>query len=325
MKYTKQHLSLEQQAELLLSRGLVADKQKLMECLSNIGYYRLSAYWHPYRVRRDGIIQDEIVPGTTLEQVWLHYRFDRNLRLCLLDAIERIEIALRSRLAYHHTENASPFDYARSSYFPHWKDYDKKLARLGRPAGNKLNAIDFVEHFFNKYGDCHSIMPLWMAMGVTELGFVVHFFEHSEKSVRSRISHEWGLKNKTLLSWLKAINALRNECAHHARVWNRTFRVVPAIPSFTENKLWSCSYSVELGRWIRNVSPSPDQETLFFSSSRTAALIFVCRCIMRHVAPASKWHCRMQELIDSFAAQGVDMTKMGLPPHWKSHPLWRED
>lgn len=79
MKYTKQHLSLEQQAELLLSRGLVADKQKLMECLSNIGYYRLSAYWHPYRVRRDGIIQDEIVPGTTLEQVWLHYRFDRNL------------------------------------------------------------------------------------------------------------------------------------------------------------------------------------------------------------------------------------------------------
>ncbi len=71
MKYSKPHLSLEQQAALLISRGLVADKQKLMECLANVGYYRLSAYWHPYRVRVNGVIQDEILPGTTLDQVWL--------------------------------------------------------------------------------------------------------------------------------------------------------------------------------------------------------------------------------------------------------------
>ena len=323
MKYTKQHLSLEQQADLLLSRGLSADRHELIECLANVGYYRLSAYWHPYRVRRDGVIQDEIIPGTTLEQVWLHYRFDRNLRLCLLDAIERIEIALRSRLAYFHTQDASPFDYASSTYFPYWKDYDKKLSRLSRPTGNTLNAIEFVEHFFEKYGDSHSHLPLWMAMGVTELGFVVHFFEHSEKSVRSQISREWGLKNKTLLSWLKAINTLRNECAHHARVWNRRFRVVPAIPAFGENKFWSFTYSDEHGCWIRNVAPRPDQETLAFSGSTSAALVFVCRHIMRYVAPHSKWHLRMEKLLDDFSQAGVDLSKMGLPKHWKTHPLWR--
>ena len=323
MKYTKQHLSLEQQADLLLSRGMRADRQELMECLSNVGYYRLSAYWHPYRARKNGIIQDEFIPGTSLEQVWLHYRFDRNLRLCLLDAIERIEIALRSRLAYHHTENHSPFDYACAKYFPYWKDYEKKLTRLGRPTGNTLNAIDFVEHFFNKYGDSHCFLPLWMAMGVTELGFVVHFFEHSEKALRSQISREWGLKNKTLLSWLKAINALRNECAHHARVWNRNFRTIPAIPSPTENKFWSYSYSEQLGRWIRPITPAPDDETLCRSASRAAAMIFVCRHLMRHVAPHSSWAHRMEDLIDSFAAAGVDMDKMALPRHWKTHPLWR--
>lgn len=53
MKYAKQHLSLEQQADLLLSRGLSADRHELIECLANVGYYRLSAYWHPYRVRRE--------------------------------------------------------------------------------------------------------------------------------------------------------------------------------------------------------------------------------------------------------------------------------
>ena len=37
----------------------------------------------------------KFVPGTTLEQVWEHYLFDRQLRLLFMDAIERIEISLR--------------------------------------------------------------------------------------------------------------------------------------------------------------------------------------------------------------------------------------
>lgn len=44
---------------------------------------------------------------------------------------------------------------------------------------------------------------------------------------------------------------------------------------------------------------------------------------MRYVAPHSKWHLRMEKLLDDFSQAGVDLSKMGLPEHWKSHPLWR--
>lgn len=53
MRYEKQHLSFEQQADRLLGRGLMAERKELILRLSHVGYYRLSAYAHPYRRRTE--------------------------------------------------------------------------------------------------------------------------------------------------------------------------------------------------------------------------------------------------------------------------------
>lgn len=45
MKYTKPPLTFEQQADLLLGRGLSADRPTLLARLQAVSYYRLSAYW----------------------------------------------------------------------------------------------------------------------------------------------------------------------------------------------------------------------------------------------------------------------------------------
>ena len=48
--YNKPHFSLADQLALLKSRGLeVADDKAAIECLHRNGYYRLSAYWYPFR------------------------------------------------------------------------------------------------------------------------------------------------------------------------------------------------------------------------------------------------------------------------------------
>lgn len=77
MKYTKPPLSFEQQADLLLARGIVGDRGTIISRLKEVNYYRLSAYWHPFR-QTDS---DDIIPGTTFESVWRRYAFDRQLRL----------------------------------------------------------------------------------------------------------------------------------------------------------------------------------------------------------------------------------------------------
>lgn len=101
MEYLKQHLSIHQQVALLRQRGLVAEASLLASRLKDVGYYRFSAYLHPFRVRKqNGQIEDSYVPGTTLDKVWSHYLFDRKLRFLMMDAIERIEVALRSQIAW---------------------------------------------------------------------------------------------------------------------------------------------------------------------------------------------------------------------------------
>jgi abortive infection bacteriophage resistance protein len=105
MKYVKPALTFSDQADRLLKRGLVApDQQAVIEKLQAVSYYRLSAYWYPFRQP-----DDTLKPGTTLETIWRRYTFDRQLRLLVLDAIERVEIAVRTQIVNRHTLKHGPF------------------------------------------------------------------------------------------------------------------------------------------------------------------------------------------------------------------------
>ena len=68
VKYSKPAISFEQQADLLLKRGLQADRVQLIEVLSRVSYYRLTAYWYPFR-QQDGFF----LPGTRLNPIWRRY------------------------------------------------------------------------------------------------------------------------------------------------------------------------------------------------------------------------------------------------------------
>ena len=112
MIYSKNALTLEAQADLLISRGLVANRAELIGRLKAVNYYRLSGYLHPFRERdTTGQPADKFRTGTTLEMVWKRYNFDRRLRIILLDAIERIEVSVRTRLVYHFVTAHGPFGY----------------------------------------------------------------------------------------------------------------------------------------------------------------------------------------------------------------------
>lgn len=93
MIYSKSALSYAAQADLLLSRGLIADQALLVKRLKSVNYYRLSGYLHTYReTTADGQRLDSFRPGTDFTTVWQRYVFDRQLRLLVLDGIERVEI-----------------------------------------------------------------------------------------------------------------------------------------------------------------------------------------------------------------------------------------
>lgn len=327
MRYSKPHLSFADQASLLLNRGMVATQQELMNALEQVGYYRLSAYCFPFRAVDPvtGTRLDFFRSGTSFSLVWNHYRFDRDLRLLLLDAIERIEVALRCRLAYLHTKGNDPFAYADASYFPAWSNYMTKLDAMKNPAltGKKTTA-DFVDHFFMKYGDHHDYLPLWMAVGIADFGFISFFYRHSPKKIHSQIATAWGVKSDILRSWLVALNTLRNTCAHHGRVWNKEWGTQPKLPGYADQPEWYMTYLEKAGKWVRPPAGAPLAPDSLVSHSRsTGTLLYICKYLLSYIAPQSQWKTRVERLFEEFVPLGIGIEHMGLSEHWQKHPLWR--
>lgn len=100
----KLHLPYIDQLNLLKTRNLdVADEASALVTLQRIGYYRLVGYWFPLRQPHSQHARarlDDFQDGATFELAVDLYRFDRALRLLVLDAIERIEVAVRVDIAH---------------------------------------------------------------------------------------------------------------------------------------------------------------------------------------------------------------------------------
>jgi abortive infection bacteriophage resistance protein len=99
MAVNKVSRTIAEQITLLKTRGmLMKDEQKMAFYLNHINYFRLKGYWWDMQADR---INHIFHPNVYFEDVIARYHFDRQLRLILFDAIEFIEIALRTKLIYH--------------------------------------------------------------------------------------------------------------------------------------------------------------------------------------------------------------------------------
>ena len=147
--------------DLLAKRGLkIDDEAEAAHYLKFIGYYRLSGYALPLSLKRtDGTHQFK--PGVRFTDILNLYRFDRELRLILNDAIERVEVAFRTRVS----------DYMAVKYGPHWllkadcfgvrEEWSALLRRIAADVGfqedgsvKEAKGKDvFIEHYYLKYTD----------------------------------------------------------------------------------------------------------------------------------------------------------------------------
>ena len=99
------------------------------------------------------------------------------------------------------------------------KRYDREL---------ESSREDFVNHHKQKYG---GNLPVWAATEIMDWGSLTYLYEFSPRSVQDAISSRCGLNAPQLHSWLKALNIVRNICAHHGRLFNRVHTISPKLPA----------------------------------------------------------------------------------------------
>ena len=296
MKYVKPPHTLEEQADLLLSRGMDGDRATMIARLAVVNYYRLSGYWHPFRNSAD----DAFKPNTTFDKVWERYAFDRHLRLLVMDAIERIEVAVRTRLAYclaH--QSGDPFAYATDPAALPGLPPDERIRFLADLANETAHSKEtFAEHFRNKYGDQHKHMPIWMAAEVMTFGWMLTLFRGAHPDVRKQVASAFGVHDVVLSSWLLALNTIRNTCAHHGRLWNRQFGTKPKIPA--KDPAWNSPVVVR--------------------NDRIFGILTICKYCLDRIAPQSHWPDRWRGLLAKYPY--VPRGSMGVPANWDECPIW---
>ena len=296
MEFAKPPLSYADQAALLIERGLVvSDPNVLMRQLEAVGYYRLCAYWYPFKQA-----DSSFVPGTSFDVVWNRYVFDRQLRLAVMDAIERVEIAIRTALVTELAMRHGAFAHVDPKNFPsaHLARHARFLEELRSEAQRSRER--FVDHFKATYDEFPDL-PIWAAVETMTFGSMFTLFAMSEKKVQKNVARKYGIAGPVLYSWLKTLNYVRNICAHHARLWNRELAIRPMVPDVKNGPEWHRPQSIDTNRMF--------------------VVLTILRLLLHRVAPQSAWRDRLFAQFDRFP--DVPLASMGMDVGWRQHTLWR--
>lgn len=209
--YPKQIQTFANQIGILKQRGMTfADEAAAEAWLHRVSYYRMSGYWYPLLADR---VNHTFKPGATFEQAVSLYEFDSRLRELVFRNIGRIEVAVRTQMAY----------------------------------------------------------VMSMAKGGT-----------------------W------FASWLHTLVYVRNICAHHARLWNRTLGVRPLMPRHPRNTFITL--------------PATGTQRVYF-------VLTIIRYWLNVIDPQNTLTHDLQLLFSKFPS--VHAGALGFPQNWEQEQLWQ--
>lgn len=226
MKYLKPPLSFEEQICLLEKRGLaVPNKEQALHVLEHINYYRLNGYFPPFQS-----VKDVFDDGTTFEDIIRVYEFDRKLQNLLVEGLAYIEVSCKTQIGHYIAMNYGAFGHVNPDCF-NFRFQQVHITHaewLRKVRDNTKRSRDaFKTHFFNKYNS-ETDLPIWMAVEIITFGQVSHLYRGMSKQARQDVARGYFKVDQALMcSWLHTIVYIRNSCAHHSLVWNRTLSIRP--------------------------------------------------------------------------------------------------
>lgn len=296
--YTKPALTIAQQIAKLVAEGMiVGDAALAHHCLQHISYYRLSAYWL-YFEHPKGQAGPRFKAETTFEDVIALYEFDRGLRLLVLDAVERIEVAIRGSWAYVLATKAGSHGYLDGLLYSNQHIFADNCRKLDEEADRSKDT--FILHYKAKYSG-PARPPVWMASELMSFGLLSRWYAllHDQKD-RQAVAAPFALDETVFVPAVQHISTVRNTCAHHGRLWNRRLKATLKLPKKSPP---------ELANALNRTANDKLYNTLSF-----------LKYLLDRCDPMNTWG---QRLIDHMATLTPGReAAMGFPADWQDWKLW---
>lgn len=242
--YNKMHKDFEEQLNVLASRGMkVNNKEKAIERLQNISYYKIKEFAKPYFKEIDVNGEKEFrYDKIAFEEVINRFYKDKNLRTYLLHAIEKVELSFKTRFSYLLGQK-DPFNYLRFNYWCNKDEYCVHFIKLKEKEFKQhlkvlmyRNKNEMISEFLRENKD-EEFPPIWMAIYIMSFGDVLNLFELMSIKNKKIIAKHFNCTHPELESWLNHLKFIRNNCAHNSNIIDIKVKTLPIIRKEWEDKL----------------------------------------------------------------------------------------
>ena len=282
--------------QLLSKRGLnITNQQKAERYLSTIGYYRLSAYMIP--LLRMPKTAKRFKPGASFRQAMMLYRFDKKLRMLIFNEIEKVEVAIRTTIVNTICElSGDRFWMTNPTHFADATKFSNTLTLINKEVSRSHE--EFITEFRTNHTDPYP--PAWMLAEILPFGYITNIFSNlKDKRLKKKVSQQFGLQVPPFESWMTKLYLTRNDCAHHARIWNKRNTMNPTIPNHMTRP------------WI----------TLPTDPLKVYHDICIIKYLLDVVNPNNDMHAKLRWLFVDFPE--IDLAAMGFPKGWEMEPIWK--
>lgn len=274
-------LSIEKQLELFASRGLlINDFERNKEKLRHISYYRLKEFARPYaKVEMAGDTSVISYQSVSFDDMVKRYYQDKNLRIHLLHAIEKVEVSLKRHLSFILGNRYGAFGYLEFSLWSNRGKFSKyqleekqfyfKRDLLKTVAKSSLEDLKNPENF-NDDG----FPSIWLAAELLMFGNLVYLIGLMSPDNQRKLAKYYDCTPKELLSWLKCLNFVRNICAHNANIIDIQLQTKPIL-----RKEWERLYLVS----------SYDAAGRKMLTNRLATIILITVALVNRINPKYNW------------------------------------
>ena len=307
--------SIDEQIELLRSRGVETD-EKTASILLREGYYQIvNGYKDPFidKEETEKAGEDRYFEGTAFSDLYSLFRFDRDLRETTFHYLLRVEALMRTVVSYTfaeaHNECEGYLDvnnYATKEQYTAFglSDYVGDLRGLLRVLEKKHRSDE--RDFVRYYRENHDGVPIWVLANDLTFGNIEHFFNlmkpQEQATCCKRVVEATGMRGSALGHFstrearvgLNLIVKTRNLCAHDARLYRAKI-----------GKRQNATYGDVLG-YVRRYLPAKEYRKLLESVIRLIDQYSDKSGMVGHILTEMHFDKRLGDLAEEV---GIDSAK----------------
>jgi len=215
---------------------IINDEEKAKSILMKENYYNMiNGYSDLFIIPNSS--PEEFISGTTFDEIYILYEFDRHLRNIIFAFILKVESVLRTQIAYtfskyHGIDNYFKYDNfetfigtntAKKTINNQAKKIHSLISKLQSDISKSIDTKEYIKHYIIDHG----YIPLWVLVNAMPLGTLSKFYTLMKQNERVEISKYWEMAEQDLGSCIKSLAFYRNLCAHDERVFNSKSGIIP--------------------------------------------------------------------------------------------------